>query len=139
MLTAALCSLILIFGCVSVHYEALRALNDYLPRAAFIPGRAKVLAALAGAMASHFLHVSLFALAYFLLRDKLELGNFAGHFGDTFASFLYFSTESYTTVGFGDIYPAGPLRLLVGFEALTGLLLISWSGSFSYLEMRRYW
>jgi len=139
MLTAAILGLVLIFTCVSIHYEALRTMNDHLPRAAFIPNRAKVVAALAGAMASHVCQVSLFALAYFLLRDKLELGNFAGHFHDSFASFLYFSTETYTTVGFGDIYPVGPLRPLVGIESLTGLLLLSWSGSFSYLEMRRYW
>jgi len=27
----------------------------------------------------------------------------------------------------------------MGIETLTGLLMISWTASFSYLEMRRFW
>jgi hypothetical protein len=29
--------------------------------------------------------------------------------------------------------------MLAGVEALTGLLMISWTASFTYLEMNRYW
>lgn len=139
MQMAILFTLLLILACVMLHYEALRLMDAGLPAATFIPGRAKVVAALTGAMGSHFCQIALFALAYYLLRDKFQLGNFAGRFTDSFVSFLYFSAETYTTVGFGDIYPLGPLRLLVGIESLTGLLLLSWSASFTYLEMRRYW
>jgi hypothetical protein len=46
---------------------------------------------------------------------------------------------SYTTVGFGDVAPIGPIRFLTGTEALTGFVLIAWSASFTYLEMERYW
>jgi hypothetical protein len=35
--------------------------------------------------------------------------------------------------------PTGPLRLLVGVEALNGLLLIGWSASYIYLAMERCW
>jgi hypothetical protein len=31
------------------------------------------------------------------------------------------------------------LRHLTGIEALTGLVLITWSASFLFLEMQRYW
>jgi hypothetical protein len=54
-------------------------------------------------------------------------------------SFLYFSSETYTTLGFGDIYPTGALRMICGIESLIGLLMVSWTASFTYLEMRRYW
>ena len=30
-------------------------------------------------------------------------------------------------------------RLIAGVEALTGLLMIGWSASFTYLEMERFW
>jgi hypothetical protein len=73
------------------------------------------------------------------LRDKFGLGGFGGEFKDSFPSFVYFSSETYTTLGLGDIYPSGSLRLVTGIEALTGLLMISWTASFTYLEMRRYW
>ena len=42
-------------------------------------------------------------------------------------------------MGFGDITPEGPLRLLVGTEALVGLVLITWSASFSFIAMQYYW
>ena len=43
------------------------------------------------------------------------------------------------TLGLGDLSPVGTVRLLAGTESLTGLLLITWSASFTYLEMSRMW
>jgi hypothetical protein len=80
-----------------------------------------------------------FALAYYVLRDSLGLGSLAGQFRDVFSSYLYFSAETYTSLGLGDVYPVGQIRMVVGVEALTGLLMISWTASFTYLEMSRYW
>jgi len=139
MIPAVALSFLLIGACTLLHYECLKLLNDSLPRAAIIENRAKVLAALGGAMISHLSQIMLFAGAYFLLRDRFGLGGFGGAFIDSFASFLYFSSETYTTLGLGDIYPSGSLRMVTGIEALTGLLMISWTASFTYLEMRRYW
>ena len=139
MFAAIILSLWLSGTSTLLHYECLKLLSEFLPRAAMIENRAKVLAAMAGAMVSHLLQITLFAAAYHLLRDNFGLGGFHGHFIDAFPSFFYFSTEAYTSLGIGDIYPAGSLRLLTGIEALTGLLMISWTASFTYLEMRRYW
>jgi hypothetical protein len=55
------------------------------------------------------------------------------------AADLYFSCAAFTTVGFGDIVPSGPLRLLAGMEALTGFVLITWTASYLYIEMSRTW
>ncbi|PPE73376.1 two pore domain potassium channel family protein [Solimonas fluminis] len=52
---------------------------------------------------------------------------------------IYLSAITYTTVGYGDLVPHGPLRLVLASEALTGLVMITWSASFTYLEMERYW
>jgi hypothetical protein len=49
------------------------------------------------------------------------------------------SVATYTTVGYGDLAPVGPIRLIMGLEGLTGFLLLTWSASFTYLEMQRYW
>jgi hypothetical protein len=43
-----------------------------------------------------------------------------------------------TSLGFGDVYPVGEMRLVAGIETLTGLM-ISWTASFTYLEMGRHW
>jgi len=55
------------------------------------------------------------------------------------ATALYFSAETYTSLGYGDVVPTGPLRTLAGVEALNGLLLIGWSASFTYVAMQRFW
>ena len=46
---------------------------------------------------------------------------------------------TFTTVGFGDLAPSGPIRFLVGTEALLGFVLLAWSASFTYLEMEKNW
>ncbi len=134
---------LLCFALVSVsvmtHYETLRLMNDRLGSTHAFSERAKVLAALVGSMASHLVQIGIFGVAYYVMRDKFGMGGFGGTFEDSLTSFLYFSSETYTTLGFGDIYPTGPLRMVCGIESLVGLLMVSWTASFTYLEMRRYW
>jgi hypothetical protein len=50
-----------------------------------------------------------------------------------------YSAIVYTTVGFGDIVPVGPIRFMAGMEGLTGLVMITWSASYAFLEMHRDW
>jgi hypothetical protein len=52
---------------------------------------------------------------------------------------VYFSFTTFTTLGFGDIAPMGDIRYLTGTESLTGLVLITWTASFLYVEMRKFW
>ena len=66
-------------------------------------------------------------------------GTLEGNFGGSLLDCVYFSFTTYTTLGFGDVVPHGDLRYLTGLESLTGLLLITWTASFLYLEMTRYW
>ena len=51
---------------------------------------------------------------------------------------MYFPAVVYSTLGLGDLLPAGALRFMAGTEALNGFLLISWSASFTLLEMQRF-
>ena len=121
-----------------LHSETLRLLSAQIPRLRIRP-RARLLVVILGTFVGHLLEISCYALAYFYLRDHFGLGNFGGRFVDSFASYFYFSAESYTSIGLGDIYPLGSLRLLTGIEALNGLLLVGWSASFTYLALQRYW
>ena len=52
---------------------------------------------------------------------------------------VYLSATTYTTLGFGDLAPVGPIRFTAGTMALTGFVLITWSASFTFLEMSRDW
>jgi hypothetical protein len=137
VLTAGL-TVLLVALCAFVHYEVLRACNEALPRLRWIPGRAQVLIVTGTAFCSHLTQIALFAGAYWLLHDT-SLGNLHGQFPNTATTFLYFSAETYTSLGFGDVYPVGAMRLIAGIEALTGLLMIGWTASFTYLEMCRHW
>jgi hypothetical protein len=138
LLTASL-TLLLVAACVFVHYEALQACNAWLPRLHVVPPRARVLVAFAAAMASHLVHVLLFAAAFYFLQGHAGVGRLSGKMENVFPTFVYFSLETYTSLGFGDVYPLGAMRLIAGVETLMGLLLISWTASFTYLEMSRYW
>jgi hypothetical protein len=138
LLIAAALTVLLIAASTFVHYEVLRLCNASLPRLDWIAGRAKVLVAMGAAFCSHFAQIALFAGAYWLIHDT-AMGSLRGQFNNSPMAFLYFSAETYTSLGFGDVYPVGAMRLIAGMEALTGLLMISWTASFTYLEMCRHW
>jgi hypothetical protein len=121
-----------------IHFEVLRLCNDHLPRLSWVAGRARVVIAIGAAFCSHLAQIALFAWAYSLLH-AMALGSLHGQIGSPALSYLYFSAETYTSLGFGDLYPVGEMRLVAGLEALTGLLMIGWSASFTYLEMCRHW
>jgi len=138
MLTASILAVLLVVLSTFTHYEVLRLLSAYVPRIRIRP-RARLLVILFGTFSGHLLGIVYYALAYYYLKDHFDLGNFGGDFVDNFPSYLYFSAETYTTIGLGDIYPLGSLRLITGIEALNGLLLIGWSASFTYLAMQKFW
>ena len=61
-------------------------------------------------LVAHSIEVALFALAY-KVSIASGFGALEGNFGGSIADHLYFSYAAFTTVGFGDIVPSGPLRL----------------------------
>ncbi len=52
---------------------------------------------------------------------------------------VYFSGAVYTSLGFGDVVPVGHGRLIAIVETAPGLVLIAWTASFTFLEMRQNW
>jgi hypothetical protein len=137
LLIAALC-LVVGLSTVLLHFEGLRAI-DRLAASGTRRSRATVLCVILGILWLHLAEIGLYAGAFVLAADVLRLGRLAGDVDGTGLEYLYFSAETFTTLGFGDIVPEGPLRLLASFEPLNGLILIAWSGSFTYLEVQRHW
>jgi len=123
---------------VVIHYEALNLLSKILPRSNGSQ-RIKVLFGVFGVMVAHAIEVWIFAICYFFMHHSESWGDLKGNFEGTILDCAYFSFTTYTTLGFGDITPFGHIRHLVGIEALTGLVLITWSASFLYIEMQRFW
>lgn len=121
-----------------IHYETLRTLNS---RLAFlsIPNRTKLLVVIFTAFIAHILEMLVYGISLYVLVKYLGSGSLSGTTKFSLVNCLYFSAETYTSLGFGDLTPVGPVRLLAGVEALNGLLLIGWSASYTYIAMERFW
>ena len=55
-----------------------------------------------------------------------------------FENALYFSTVTFSTVGYGDITPHQQWRLLASLEGINGFILIGWSTAFLVAASTRY-
>jgi hypothetical protein len=138
MLIVVISCIVLIALTTVIHYEVLGTLNGALSSFA-IPNRTKLLAVIFAAFIAHAIEMAVYGLALYLLIKYMGVGELSGPTGFSLDSCLYFSAETYTSLGFGDLTPVGPIRLLAGAEALNGLLLIGWSASFAYIAMERFW
>jgi len=134
---AAFCALLVVLTTV-IHYELLRGLSAGLRRL-HVPSRAKLVLVIFTTFLAHALEIVLYAVGVYLLVRYARLGTLGAHGGFSLSECLYFSAETYTSLGYGDVVPTGDLRLLAGVEALNGLLLIGWSASYTYIAMERFW
>ena len=101
--------------------------------------RFRIVVGVFGGLLAHIIEVWLFGLSYWVMVHWLDWGELTGNATGTLMDCVYFSTSNYTSLGMGDIQPLGPLRFIAGFEALTGLVLITWTASFLFLEMQKIW
>lgn len=135
-------TLALIFVVLAVtvlfHYEALRVLSALTNTRRGDP-RAKMLVIIFLLIAIHLSEIGFYAFVFWFGASVASLGSLQNIKTATFLDFFYFSTTTYTTVGYGDITAIGSLRIVSGVEALDGVLLLSWSASFTYLAMQKYW
>jgi hypothetical protein len=136
-IAAATCLLLLV-ATSFVHYEVLRLLTVGLPALRIRP-RLQLILVIIGAFGAHFVEILLYGVAYYVLAAGLDIGSMGTPGPLPFTRCLYFSAETYTTLGYGDVLPHGDLRLLAGLEALNGMLLIGWTASFTFLSMERFW
>lgn len=123
---------------VFVHYESLLRLSILMHKLRVLH-RLRILIAVIGVLTAHVFEVWIFALGHYLLVTTGKFGTLIGDFSGGLLDYSYYSFSTYTSLGFGDITPEGPIRFLTGMEALTGLVLIAWTASFMFLEMQRYW
>ena len=124
---------------VLMHYEGLVLLSGRLAQHDDRKERRKVLYGIYVLLAFHVAEIWVFGLAVWWLLGIPGAGNVAGMEGHSLMDAVYLSASTYTTVGFGDLAPVGAIRFLSGTEALTGLVLITWSASFTFIEMQKFW
>lgn len=122
----------LVLATTLLHYEVLRGLSRGLPRLHIVP-RARLVFVIIGAFFAHVAQIGLYGLAYW------GLGYGLGEAGWDLATSLYAAAQIFTSLGLGDVEPPRALWPLVAVETVNGLLLITWSASYTYLAMERYW
>lgn len=123
---------------VFLHYEALQQLNRRMPHWK-LPRRPRILVMIFCILAAHIVEVWVFGLAIFGLVQWPAIGTIAGGGAPNLLDAVYLSATTYSTLGYGDLVPRGPIRFMLGTEAVVGFVMITWSASFAYLEMARFW
>ncbi len=79
----------------------------------------------------HYIDIVLWAMAYWLMASKTQF--------DDFETAVYFSSVTYTTLGYGDIVPMGSWRVLCGIQAMNGILLFGWSTALLIMLVQQIW
>ena len=84
-----------------------------------------------GAIVGHLVEIGVFAASGAFLANQAAIP----HEG---ADPIFWSATAYTSLG-GDFPRVPEIRLLTAVEALTGLILITWTASFLFLLMQQFW
>ncbi len=132
-----LAAIVTVLLAVSIHLGMLHSMKVLMPRWHFL-NRNRVGILILAAIMVHLLEIGLFAIGLGILLSADSHGQLLGAYEPGFAGDFYYSAITYTAVGFGDIWPTGPLRLFTAIEAITGLVLIAWTASAVFLAMRQY-
>lgn len=140
MAIAWIIAIVLVVLTVVIHYEALRLMSDHLEQLRLpFRLRLRLVIIMLAIVLAHIAEMLLFAGGLHLASSVFGLGQLVGQADGSFGDFLYFSVTNYTTLGIGDIFPTGALRIIAGIESLLGLLMITWSASFTFIYMERFW
>ncbi|WP_251310057.1 potassium channel family protein [Halomonas sp. NCCP-2165] len=134
----AIITLVAVIVAVLLHYEAFVALTRLIERS-HLSHRGRILLLVFGLLLTHVAEIWLFGLTAWWLVENQGIGTIVGYDGFVMLDYVFMSAVTYTTLGYGDIIPLGPIRFLYGSEALTGFMLITWSASFTFLEMQKHW
>ncbi|XKF14447.1 potassium channel family protein [Halomonas sp. BLK-85] len=136
--TVVLATTLAVVIAVLIHYEFLMIISKLIDRS-FRPHRQRILGMAFGLLTVHTIEIWVFAGIGWLLTEYAGIGSLEGYTSFNFLDYVFFSAVTYTTVGYGDIYALGAVRFLYGTLALTGFVLITWSASFTFLEMQKHW
>ena len=137
----SLINAVLVLLAIFLHYEVLYHLARQLAAMWHVARRFRVFISVCVIFIAHVVEIWIFTLGYYYTLSLPEMGKLVGenlaHGGLMDCAYLSFVT--FTTVGYGDLVVHGYARYLTGLEALTGLVLVTWSASFLFIAMQRYW
>lgn len=124
---------------VMLHYEASIFLSRLLGRTKRSHRKQRILILVFGLLIAHIAEIWLFGITAWLLHFVAGTGVLTGLHPIGLLDYIYLSATTYTTLGYGDVVPTGPIRAMYGTESLTGFVLITWSASLTFVEMQKHW
>ena len=125
MLVQLLLAVLMVVATVAVHLIGLATLVAVLRSRRGLARRVRknaltlLLGASLGLFALHTIEIWLHAAVYLALGATAD-----------FEEALYFSTVTYTSIGYGDVVLVKTWRILGAIEGATGLMMIGWSTAF---------
>lgn len=134
----AFATLSIVIVSVVTHYEGLTFLSRLINRLT-LTIRSRIVFLILGIVMLHAIEIWIFGIGYYVLLQYPNFGSLEGLADATLPDCVYYSTVVYTTLGFGDLIPTDDIRFLTGSEALLGLVLITWSASFTFIVMQKRW
>jgi hypothetical protein len=126
---AILASVVCVLLCVAVHLALLLSVYRVLSSRIHTLHQATVGVIVLVAILGHLVEIGLFGVGYAILAPAD---------GAVGADLLYHSAAAYTSLGDSQAAPA-EWRLMTAIEALAGLVLITWTASFTFLVMQKNW
>ena len=117
----------------AICYETLiRFLNRFRPSMAkrnnIFADLSIIITTVLAIFAVHTVQIWVWAAIYIALGELTQLSDA-----------LYFSTVTFTTLGYGDITLSVNWRLLSAIEAINGILLFGWSTAFLFAVLTNMW
>mgnify|MGYP000029434109 CR=1 FL=1 len=137
LVSVLICILLSLFTTL-MFYEVLGVVMKLISRSRFSPRRLLIVMAL-GIMFAHSLSIFIYGAAYWLLTYFSHFPKLEGIDIASFGGYLYYSATSYTSLGVGDVYARGCLRIVSSFEVINGLTLIAWSATFTFGAVKKLW
>ena len=132
MLIKLLLSFCLMALCVAIHASGITFLLRWIDRSTglaapgFLVPTWTLIRIAVWIILLHLFEICLWAVLYI-----------CGHALPDLQSAFYFSSVTYTTVGYGDLVLPEKWRLIGGIEALTGILMCGWSTGFFFTVVTR--
>ena len=132
MIITIVVTVALVVMCVVLHTSAFRLLDNHVTCRPWKVWT-KVIVGLLGSIMAHMLEVGAFAVSYCMLARFETFGRIDGDISHALQDYFYYSIATYSTLGYGDLVPVGPLRVMSGVEALLGLVLVAWTASYLFI------
>ena len=136
-ISIVICILLSLFTTL-LFYEILGLVMRLISGRRLSPRRLLVVMAL-GIIFAHCLSIIIYGVAYWFLTYLSHFPKLEGVDAADFGGYLYYSATTYTSLGVGDIYARGCLRIVSSFEVINGLTLIAWSATFTFFSVKKLW